>query len=436
MKGFFEKTFRLRHYGTDVKTEIRAGIVTFLTMAYIIIVNPSILEAAGIPKGPCMAATIFTVIFGTLIMAFYANRPFAVAPLMGENAFVAFTVCKVLHCSWQTALAAVFVSGLLVTILTITKLRQWLVDSIPSGIKYAIAVGIGLFLSFIGLNESGIVTLGFPGAPVHVGKLTSPETILSVFCFLLIVILIVRKIKGAILIGILASTFLAFGFKLTPAPEGIISLPPSLSDIFCKMDFSSLLTWKMFPILLTMFLMDFLDMMGTLIGCSAQAGFIDKKGNLPEAQKPMLADSLASVFSALVGTTTSGTYVESAAGIQEGGRTGLTALVVTLLFGLSLFFSPLLTSVPPQAYGPALIIVGLFMIKPITKINFDDYSESIPALVIIGLMSFTYNIGVGLLAGFVLYPLVKIFSGKIREVNAGLWTLFILSLLFFAFYPY
>lgn len=436
MKIIFEKFFKLKRYGTDVKTEFRAGIVTFLTMAYIIVVNPSILEAAGIPKGPGMVATILTVIFGTLIMAFYANRPFAIAPLMGENAFVAFTVCKVLHCSWQTALAAVFVSGLLVTILTITQIRQWLVDSIPAGIKYAIAVGIGLFLSFIGLNESGIVTLGVLGAPVHVGNLSTPATLLSVFGFLLIVILIVRKIKGALLIGILATTCLSFIFNLTPAPAKIMSLPPSISDIFCKMDFTSLLNWQMLPILLTLFLMDFLDMMGTLIGCSAQAGFIDEKGNLPEAQKPMLADSLASVFSAFVGTTTSGTYVESAAGIQEGGRTGLTALVVALLFGLSLFFSPLLTSVPPQAYGPALIIVGLFMIKPITKINFDDYSESIPALVIIGLMSFTYNIGIGLLAGFVVYPLIKIFSSRIREVNAGLWILFILSVLFFVYYPY
>ena len=436
MKGFFENFFKLKRFGTDIRTEVRAGIVTFLTMAYIIIVNPSILEAAGIPKGPSMVATILTVIFGTLLMAFYANRPFAIAPLMGENAFVAFTVCKVLHCSWQTALAAVFVSGFLITILTLTRLRQWLVDSIPAGIKYAIAVGIGLFLSFIGLIESGIVCVGVPEAPVHVGNLSTPNSMLSVFCFLLIVILIVRKTKGAILIGILTTTFLSFIFKLTPAPEKILSLPPSISEIFCKMDFASLLSWQMLPILLTLFLMDFLDMMGTLIGCSAQAGFIDEKGNLPEAQKPMLADALTSVFSALAGTTTSGTYVESAAGIQEGGRTGLTALVVAILFGLSLFFAPLLTSVPPQAYGPALIIVGLFMIKPITKIDFDDYSESIPALVIIGLMSFTYNIGVGLLAGFVVYPLVKLFSGRIKEVNAGLWTLFLLSVLFFVFYPY
>ncbi|MBN2143187.1 MAG: NCS2 family permease [Candidatus Aureabacteria bacterium] len=436
MNHFLEKKFNLNSHDSDAKTEIRAGVVTFLTMAYIIVVNPSILEAAGIPKGPSMVATILTVIFGTLIMAFYANRPFAIAPLMGENAFVAFTVCKVLHYSWQTALAAVFVSGFFVTLLTVTRLRQWLVDSIPSGIKYAIAVGIGLFLSFIGLNESGIVALGVPGAPVHVGKITSPSVLLSIFCFLLIVVLVVRKVKGAILIGILATTFLSFVFKLTPVPEKVISLPPSLSPVFLKLDFISLFSWQIFPVILTMFLMDFLDMMGTLIGCSAQAGFLDEKGDLKDAQKPMLADSIASVFSALAGTTTSGTYVESAAGIQEGGRTGLTALVVAVLFALSLFFAPLLTSVPPHAYGPALIIVGLFMIKPIKKIDFEDYSESIPALVIIGLMSFTYNIGVGLLAGFVVYPLVKLFSGRFKEVNSGLWVLFVLSLLFFIFYPY
>ena len=273
MRNTLDKIFKLTHYGTDVKTECRAGIVTFLTMAYIIVVNPSILESAGIPKGPSMVATILTVIFGTLIMAFYANRPFAIAPLMGENAFVAFTVCKVLHYSWQTALAVVFISGFLVTVLTVTKLRQWLVDSIPSGIKYAIAVGIGLFLSFIGLNESGIVTLGVQGAPVHVGKLTSPSVVLSLFCFLLIAVLIIRHIKGAILIGILVTTGFSFIFKLTPMPEQIISWPPSLSPVFCKLDFSSLFSWQLFPIILTMFLMDFLDMMGTLIGCSAQAGY-------------------------------------------------------------------------------------------------------------------------------------------------------------------
>jgi len=431
-----EKKFKLTKAGTNVKTEIRAGLVTFMTMAYIMIVNPAILEAAGIPRGPSLVATILTVIFGTLIMSFHANRPFAVAPLMGENAFVAYTVCQVLGYPWPMALAAVFLSGALVTLLTITRLRRRLVDAIPPGITYALAVGIGLFLAFIGFVTSGIVRLGTPEAPLHLGRVASPRVLLAIFCFLLIAVLMIRRLRGAILIGILTTTSISILAGLTPLPTAVISLPPSLKPVFFKLDFSGILDWKFLPVILTMFLMDFLDMMGTLIGCSAQAGFLDQHGNLPEIQKPMLADSLASVFGALVGTTTSGTYVESAAGIQEGGRTGLTALVVALLFALGLLFAPLLTMVPPQAYGPALIIVGLMMLEPIRRIRFEDVSELIPAFVIITLMSFTFNIGVGLIAGFTVYPLAKIAAGRVKEVNWGMWTLFALSVLFFIFYPY
>lgn len=428
--------FRLNELNTNIRQEFIAGLTTFVTMAYIIIVNPKILEVAGIPFGPSMVATILSAFFGTLAMGLYAKRPFAIAPYMGENAFVAFTVVKVLGYSWQTALGAIFIGGVLFTIITILKIRGWLASAIPEGLKIGFAVGIGLFLTFIGLNETGIVTIGVQGAPVHVGNLRNPSVILAIIGFLLIGILMVRKVKGAILIGILIITFLSFLLKLTPLPDKWVSIPPSLSPVFLKLDIAGALTWGFFAVILTVFVMDFVDTMGTLIGVSYRAGFLDKDGNLPEIEKPMLCDAIATVIGALLGTTTTGTYIESAAGIEAGGRSGLTAIVTAFMFLLALFFAPFFTSIPAFAYGPALIIVGMLMLSPITKIRFDDMTEVIPVFSIIMLMSFTYNLGIGMTAGFVTYPLMKLLSGRLREVPPGLWLLFVMSLLFFIFYPY
>lgn len=432
----FEKIFKLTEHGTNVKTEIIAGLTTFMTMAYIVIVNPAILEAAGIPRGPSMVATILSAFFGTLLMGIYAKRPFAIAPYMGENAFVAYTVVKILGYPWQTALGAIFIGGVLFTIITILRLRSWLANAIPVGLKYSFAAGIGLFLAFIGLNDGGIVRIGVPGAPVKIGDIGSPAVLLAIFGILIIGVLIVRKIKGAILIGILGTTFLAFIFGIAKAPSQWVSLPPSLSPIFLKLDIVGALSWGFFAVILTVFVMDFVDTMGTLIGVSARAGFLDENGNLPEIEKPMLADALATVFGALIGTTTTGTYIESAAGIEEGGKTGLTAVITALLFLICLFFAPLFTSIPAQAYGGALVIVGMLMVSVITKINFKDYTELIPAFFVITLMSFTYNLGIGITAGFVLYPIFKLIAGKIKEIHPGLWVLFVLSVLFYIFYPY
>lgn len=431
-----EKLFRLKQNNTNVRTEIVAGITTFMTMAYIVVVNPAILEAAGIPKGPSMVATILSAFFGTLIMGVYAKRPFAIAPYMGENAFVAYTVVKVLGYSWQTALGAIFIGGVIFTIITIAKIRPWLARAIPLGLKYSFAAGIGLFLTFIGLNDTGIVKLGVPGAPVHVGNIGSPAVLLAIFGIVLIGILMVRKVKGAILIGILGTTFLAFIFGITMPPAQLVSLPPSLAPIFLKLDIVGALSWGFFAVILTVFIMDFVDTMGTLIGVSARAGFLDKDGNLPEIEKPMLADALATVFGALIGTTTTGTYIESAAGVEEGGKTGLTALVTAFLFLICLFFAPLFTSIPPQAYGPALIIVGMLMLSVVTEIDFKDYTELIPVFFVIILMSFTYNLGIGITAGFILYPIFKLVAGRRKEIHPGVWVLFVLSVLFYIFYPY
>jgi AGZA family xanthine/uracil permease-like MFS transporter len=430
------RLFRLEEHGTTVRREILGGITTFITMAYIIIVNPAILEAAGIPRGPSMVATILSAAFGTLIMGIYANRPFAIAPYMGENAFVAFTVVKVLGYSWQTALGAIFIGGVLFTVLTVFRLRSWLANSIPQGLKFSFAAGIGLFLTFIGLNETGLVTLGSPGAPVRIGQVTSLPVLLAIFCFLLMGALLVWKVRGALLLSILVTTLGAILFGVAQAPDKLISMPPSLGPIFLKLDILGALTWGFFAVILTVFVMDFVDTMGTLIGVSARAGLLDEDGNLPQVEKPMLADALATVVGALLGTTTTGTYIESAAGIEEGGRTGLTAVVTAILFLLALFFAPIFTAVPAVAYGPALIVVGLLMISPIACIKFEDYTELIPAFITVVLMSFTFNIGVGMTAGFVLYPFFKLISGRTREVHPGMWVLGVLSLLFYIFYPY
>lgn len=428
--------FEFERHRTSFRTELLAGVTTFLTMSYIIVVNPKVLEAAGIPTDASLVATIVTAAIGTLIMGFYAKRPFGIAPYMGENAFIAYTVVVVLGYSWQAAIAAVFVGGVLFILLTAFKLRQWLVDAVPEGLRYSFSVGIGLFLTFIGLNVSGIVTIGTPDAPVKIGDVTSPEVLTSIVGFLLIAIFMIRKMPGAILLGILITTAIAFVVDVAAPPEGLMSLPPSLEPTFLKLDLTGIWNWGFFAIILTVFVMAFVDTMGTLIGVSSRAGFLDEDGNLPEIEKPMMADAVATTVAGLVGTTTAGAYIESATGVESGGRTGFTAVVVAVLFLLALFFEPFLTAVPPQAYGPALIVVGYMMLAPITKIEFEDYSELFPAVAVIVLMCFTFNIGVGITAGFVLYPVFKTTAGRIREVNPGLWILFAMSLLFYIFYPY
>jgi AGZA family xanthine/uracil permease-like MFS transporter len=428
--------FGFDRHGTGYRQETVAGITTFLTMAYIIIVNPAILSAAGIPRGPSMVATILSAAFGTAIMGLYAGRPFAIAPYMGENAFLAFTVVNVMGYSWQVALGAVFIAGVLFTLLTVFRIRSWLAEALPAGLKYSFAVGIGLFLAFIGMNQAGLVRIGIPGAPVALGAVSSPSALLALFGFFLIVLLVARRVPGAILIGILATTLLSFLAGVSPAPPRWVSLPPDPRPILLKLDLAGALSVRFFPVVLIVFVMAFVDTVGTLIGLSARADLLDDKGNLPDIEKPMLADALSTVVAPLLGTTTTGAYIESAAGIEEGGRTGFTCLVVAFLFLLSLFFAPLFTAVPPHAYGSVLIVIGIFMIRPVTKIDFEDYTELVPAFLTIVLMSFTFNIGVGMTAGLLSYPLLKILSGRIREVAPGMWVLAAMSLCFYLFYPY
>jgi adenine/guanine/hypoxanthine permease len=428
--------FDFAGHKTSYRQETIAGIATFLTMAYIIVVNPLILQGAGLPRDASITATIISAAFGTLVMGVYAKRPFAIAPYMGENAFIVFTVVKGMGFSWQTALGAIFLAGVLFTILTVFRVRSWLANAIPRSLKHSFAVGIGLFLTFIGLNELGVVALGVPGAPVALGHITSPATLLGLLGFLVTSWMLVKRVHGALIIGILVTAVLSFVTGVTPLPHGLMSLPPSIAPIAGQLDIRGALTLQALPVVVIVFVMAFVDTIGTLIALSTRAGLLDDDGNLPEIEKPMLADALANLVAPFVGTTTSGAFVESAVGIEEGGRTGFTALVVAALFMLSLFFAPLLTAIPAHASGVALVAIGILMVRPITQLNFDDYTELIPSFLTIILISFTYNVGVGMTAGLLLYPVLKLITGRVKEVPPPLWVLAAMSLVFFVVYPY
>ncbi len=431
-----ERFFEFARYRTNFRREVTAGLTTFLTMVYIVILNPAILENAGIPKGPSMTVTILTAVFGTLVMGLYARRPFAIAPYMGENAFVAFTLVKGMGLPWQTALGAVFVAGALFTLLTLARVRTWMAKAIPLSLKYSFAAGIGLFLTFIGLNETGIVTVGTKGAPVALGALSSRETLLAIAGLFLLFWLLLKRVRGALLIGMLAVTAVSVLLGVSPPPHAMLALPPDPIPLFGSLNIGAALTLKALPVTLVIFVMAFVDTVGTLIGLSSRAGLLDERGDLPEIEKPMLADALSNLAAPLMGTTTAGAYVESAAGIEEGGRTGFTALVVAGFFALSLFLVPLLTIVPPHAYGAVLVCIGTFMLSPITRINFSDYTELIPSFLTIVLTCFTFNIGVGVTAGLLSYPVLKVLAGRPSETTAGQWVLAGLSAAFYLLYPY
>ena len=431
-----DKYFRITELGSTYKKEIIGGLTTFFTMAYILIVHPKIMEAAGIPFGASLLATIITAFFGTLLMGVYAKRPFAIAPYMGENAFIAFTVVKVMGYSWQQAIAAIFISGLVFTVITIFKLRQWLANGIPKNMSIAFTVGIGFFLTFIGLNESGLVVVGSPGAPVHIGDLTNITNILAIVGFLLISVLMMMKKNLAIIIGLVSITILGLVFGDISLPTKLFSEPAALSSIFNQMDFSGVFTWGFIPVVLTVIVMDFVDTMGTLLGVSYKAGLLDDNGNLPEIEKPMLVDALSTTVAGLFGTTSSGAFIESAAGVHAGARTGLASVVTAFMFLLALFIAPILSMFPGYAYGPAMIVVGMLMFSSLKDLVLDDLSELIPAFTIIILMSFTFNMGIGMTSGFIVYPLVKVIAGKGKEISGAIWVLAVVSVLFFVFYPY
>lgn len=455
LSGVLERLFGLTKRGTTVRVEVLGGATTFAAMAYIVVVNPAILSAIGIPAGPSTVATILTAVFGTLLMGLYANRPIAVAPYMGENAFVAFTLASV-GVSWRQALGAVFLSGVLFLVITLLKIRPWLASAISPFMKRSFAAGIGLFLTLIGLYETRIVTsfvagmpaaaladpaglLRAPAAPLKIGNLHDPKVLLAILGFLLMALLIHRRVRGAILIGMVAVAGVGAVAGLGEAPRAIAALPfvgpYSLSGLALEADLTSIFTVSFLPILLTLFLMGFLDTLGTLVGVGAAGNMLDEKGDLPEIEKPMTVDALTCVFAGLAGTTTSGAYIESATGIREGARTGLAAVTTAGLFALLLFFIPLVEPLQglSYAYAPALLAVGLLMLSSIREIDFSDMTELIPAFATIAMMVFTYNIANGLTAGLALYPLVKTAAGRAREVPRAAWLLALLCASYYAF---
>jgi len=452
LNRFFEVAAR----GSSIRREVIGGITTFVTMAYIIVVNPAILAAAGIPIGPSTVATILTAAFGSLLMGLYANRPIAVAPYMGENAFIAFGLVA-LGATWEQRLGSVFVAGVVFLLLTVFQVRSRLANAISPSLKYSFAAGIGLFLAFIGLYETGIVTSGAaglpaaallaqgqellraPDVPVKIGALHDPRVLLAIAGFVVIAALMMRRLPGAILIGMGVTAAAGYGLGFAPAPGALFAVPfageYSLAPIALHLDVAGVLTISFLPVLLTLVLMSFLDTLGTLVGVGAAGNMLDKDGNFPQVGKPMMVDAVSCIFASLVGTSTSGAYIESATGIREGARTGLAAVVTALLFLAALFFLPLVAPLQQSryAYGPALVAVGMLMVGSMRKIEFDDLTEALPAFACIALMVFTYNIANGLTAGLVLYPIGKVVAGRARELNGGSVALALLCLTYFLF---
>ncbi len=410
-----EKLFQLKAHNTTVKTEVVAGLTTFLTMAYILIVNPQILSNTGMDIGGVFTATALSAAIATLVMAFAANLPFALAPGMGLNAFFAFTVVLTMGYSWQFALTAVFLEGIIFIILTLLNVREAIINCIPVNVKRAISVGIGLFIAFIGLQNSGLI-VNSDATLVVLGDVTSKVPLLALIGLVITGVLLAFRIKGALLIGIVATTIIGFPMGITSAPSGDWA-PPSIASIFFKFDFSQVFTLDMLVVLFTFLFVDMFDTVGTLIGVSTKAGIIDEKGNIPKVKQALFADAVGTTVGAMLGTSTVTTYVESASGVAEGGRTGLTAFTTAILFLLALFVSPLFLMIPGAATAPALVLVGLFMMSPIKNIDFDDYTEAIPAFLTIIMMPLAYSIADGIMFGLLGYVILKLFSGKSKDVS-------------------
>ncbi len=417
--------FEFEKYETNFKVETLAGITTFMTMAYIIFVNPQILSITGMDFGAVMVATCISSAIATLIMGLFARYPFALAPGMGLNAYFTFGVCLGMGVDWRVALGAVFISGLLFIILTLTKIRTMIFNTIPNAIKYGTAVGIGLFIAFIGLKSAGII-VGNEATLVTLGNLLEPQTLLAMFGIFLIGILLCRKVVGAILWGIIATSLIGMFLGISPFPEGIVSMPPSIAPTFMQLDIIGALNMGLLTIVLAFFFVDLFDTLGTLSALSSQAGYL-KDGKLPRAEKALMSDSIGTALGSLLGTSTVTTYIESASGIAVGGRTGFVSIVVALLFLLALFFHPIISAIPTYATAPALIIVGTLMMNHVKNIDWDDVSEAIPAFITLITIPLTYSIATGLALGFITYPILKIASGKAKEVH---WIIYLLAIVF------
>lgn len=426
-QSFLDRRFRLSERNTNVKNEIMAGLTTFMTMSYILAVNPGMLADAGMDKGGVFTATIVASIIAMLVMGLYANLPFALAPGMGLNAFFVYTVVLGMGHSWQYALTAVFIEGVLFILMSFFNVREAIFNAIPMSLKKAVSVGIGLFIALIGLSGAGVIVQG-EGTLVSLGNLLTPGAAVTFVGIIVMAILMAKKVRGALLYGILISTVFALILGVTHAPEAWFQLPPSLAPVAFKLEWKNIFSWEMFSIMFTFLFVDLFDTVGTLVGVASKANLLDEKGELPAAGPALFADAVGTTVGALLGTSTVTTFVESASGVTEGGRTGLTSLSVAFFFFLSLFLFPIFAIIPSQATAPALVMVGLFMMSPIKDIPLDDFSESVPAFLTIVMMPFAYSIAEGIAFGMMSYVIIKVLSGKAKDVSILMYLLAVIFL--------
>lgn len=430
MNSFIQKTFGMDPAKHSIRTEIIAGITTFLTMAYILAVNPSIfgaLATQGMPTDAVFTATALAAIVGCLVMSIYAKKPFGLAPGMGLNAFFVFTVCLGMGHSWQMALTAIFLEGILFILLTITNVRKLIVDAIPMNLKRAIGAGIGLYIAFIGLKSAGII-VSSDSTSVTLGPLSDSTSLLAIIGLLLTSVLVILKVRGGMLLGILVTTIIGIPMGVTHF-NGLLSTPPSISSIFCQFEWSQIFSWDMAAIVFTFLFIDMFDTIGTVVGVSVKSGMVDEKGNVDGINKVLMADAVATVAGAMFGTSTTTTYIESASGVSEGGRTGLTSFTIAVCFAIALLFSPLFLAIPGAATGPVLFIVGVMMAAPVKEIDWEDYSEAIPAFVTMLLMPLAYSISDGIMLGMISYVVINALTGKFKKVSVTMWILAVLFVL-------
>ena len=428
----WERIFHLRAKGTTPRRECVAGLTTFMTMAYVLVIIPQLLATTGMDQGALFSATALASIVATLVMAFYANMPYALAPGLGLTAFFAYTVVGEMGYSWQTALTAVFLEGLLFILLTVTNAREAIVKAIPPNLKKAISVGIGLFITLIALNNAGIVQRS-PGTLLTMGDLLRPESLVCLIGLFAIALLLHFKVRGALLLGIVFATLAGIPLGVTRLPEHftLLSAPPSIQPILAKVHFDVdvLFSAEMALVVLTMVFVDLFDTLGSLIGVTHRAGLTDAEGNVPGLKKALLSDAVGTTVGSLLGVSTVTTYLESAAGVAAGGRSGMTALVVALLFGLALFFSPIFLSVPPAALSAGMLMVGLFMISAVREIDFQSMGQGLPAFLTVVMMPFTYSIANGILFGMLSFVILQVLTGKAREVTISMYIVALFLLL-------
>ncbi len=423
-----EKLFGFDPSKHNIKTEVMAGMTTFLTMAYILAVNPSIfasLASQGMDTDAVFTSTALAAIVGTLAMAIYAKKPFALAPGMGLNAFFVFTVCMTMGYSWQFALTAILIEGFIFVMLTLTKVRTLIVDAIPASLKMAIGAGIGLFIAFIGLKNAGIIVENH-ATLVSIGKLSQGSALLGVIGIIMTSVLVIKRVPGSLLIGILGTALIGIPMGITEL-NGVMDTPPSIAPIFCKFEWHNIFTIDMVIVVFTFLFIDLFDTMGTLVGVCTKAGMMRKDGRIPGLNKAFMADAVATMAGACLGASTTTTYVESASGVAQGGRTGLTAFSTAVCFFVALFFAPLFLSIPAAATTPVLVIVGLYMLAPIKDINLNDFAESIPAFITLVMMPLTYSISDGILCGIIAYVAINMLCGNWKKLNP---TLYVLAVLF------